>query len=145
LLKKNFSIYDFGLSDRPVVNVNFDRAVWGSAFRKVPSGPLAGVHVFGQGLPTRALLSRFLADSLLRPAQVATGRIVPLARLPSLLDFDVETEVEPFQTAAWHMHLDVGRAAIVTKCDVVGDVAELSVEGTVREHCRVQLSTQRAP
>src|SRR5262249_21816176 len=74
---------------------------------------------------------RLLAGCLLCFAQVAAGRVMPLAGLLGLLDFGVVPEVEPFQIAARSMHLKIGRVAIVSGCDVVGDVAQLSVEGTV--------------
>jgi hypothetical protein len=47
----------------------------------------------------------------LSPTQIATGRVGPLTGLLSLLDFDVVAEVEPFETTAWTMHLDIGRVA----------------------------------
>jgi hypothetical protein len=72
-----------------------------------------------------------LAANLLRPAQVATGRVMPLTGLLSLLDLVVVAEVEPLQTSARITHLEIGRVAIVSRCDVVGDVAELSVVGSV--------------
>ena len=65
---------------------------------------------------------------------------MPLTGLLSLLDFDVVPEVEPFQTAAQPMHLDVGRAAIVSRCDVVGDVRDLSAEGVVEGLSRPSLA-----
>src|SRR5262252_1120423 len=72
-----------------------------------------------------------LAANLLRPTQVATGRVVPLTGLLSLLDLVVVAEVEPLQTSARVTHLEIGRVAIVSRGDVVGDVAELSVVGSV--------------
>src|SRR5262245_32930367 len=75
--------------------------------------------------------SAFLVGNPLRPTQVATSRVVPLTGLLSLLDFDVVTEVEPFQSPARTMHVNIGRVAVVSSYDVVGDVAELGAEGTV--------------
>jgi hypothetical protein len=68
----------------------------------------------------------------LRLTQIATGLVVPLTGLLSLLDFDLVTEVEPFHTVTRTTHLKIGRVAIVSGCDVVGDdVAELGAKGTV--------------
>jgi len=75
--------------------------------------------------------SSCLAANLLRLTQVATGRVVPLTGLLSLLDLVIVAEVEPLQTFARITYLEIGRVAIVSRCDVVGDVAELSAVGSV--------------
>jgi hypothetical protein len=46
---------------------------------------------------------------------VATGRVVPLTGLLSLLYLVVVAEVEPLQTPARITHLEIGRMAIVSK------------------------------
>src|SRR5215472_7302700 len=81
--------------------------------------------------PTRAPFGPPLLDNFLRPAQVATGRVVPLAGLLRLLDFDVITEVEPFEITAPITHLDVGRVAISLRCDVIGGIRDLSAKRSV--------------
>src|SRR5262245_35128399 len=86
---------------------------------------------------------RRLAANLLRTTQVATGRIVPLTSLLSLLDLVVVAEVEPLQTSARITHLEIGRVAIVSRCDVVGDVAELSVVGSVEGTAQFGLPLER--
>jgi hypothetical protein len=43
---------------------------------------------------------------------------VPLTGLLSLLDLVVVAEVEPLQTSARITHLEIGRVAIVSRCDV---------------------------
>jgi hypothetical protein len=55
---------------------------------------------------------------------------------PSYLSERFPTEVrapkvEPFQTTTGTAHLEVGWVAIVSRCDVVGDVRDLSAEGVV--------------
>jgi hypothetical protein len=62
----------------------------------------------------------FLVGNPLRLTQIATGLVVPLTGLLSLLDFD--------HTATRFTHLQIGRVAIVSGCDVVGDVAELGAK-----------------
>ena len=84
-----------------------------------------------------------LAANLLRPTQVATGRVVPLTGLLSLLDLVVVAEVEPLQTFARITHLEIGRMAIVSRCDVVGDVAELSAVGSVEGTAQFGLPLER--
>jgi hypothetical protein len=69
--------------------------------------------------------------NLLRLAQVATGRVVPLTGPLSLLDFDVQSEVEPFQTTAWTVHIKVSRVAIGSLCDMIGDIRDLRAESGV--------------
>ena len=44
---------------------------------------------------------------------------MPLTGMLSLLDLVVVAEVEPLQTSARITHLEIGRAAIVSRCDVV--------------------------
>src|SRR5271166_520580 len=46
-----------------------------------------------------------LADNPLRLTQVATGPVVLLTSLLSLFEFDVGSQVQPFQTAARTAHL----------------------------------------
>src|SRR6516162_5978638 len=87
--------------------------------------------------------SSSLAANLLRTTQIATGRIVPLTGLLSLLDLVVVAEVEPLQTSARITHLEIGRVAIVSRCDVVGDVAELSVVGSVAGTAQFGLPLER--
>src|SRR6516165_3389576 len=84
-----------------------------------------------------------LVGNLLCLAQVATGRVVPFTGLLSLLDFDVESEVEPFQTAARTLHLKVGRVAIGFGYGVVSDAAKLGTEGTVESTVRFGLPHER--
>ena len=84
-----------------------------------------------------------LAANLRRPTQVATGRVVPLTGLLSLLDLVVVAEVEPLQTSARITHLEIGRVAIVSRCDEVGDVAELSVVGSVEGTAQFGLPLER--
>src|SRR6516164_2086365 len=86
-----------------------------------------------------------LAANLLRPTQVATCLIVPLTGLLSLLDLVVVAEVEPLQTSVRITHLEIGRAAIVSRCDVVGDVAELSAVGSVEGTAQFDLPLERCP
>jgi hypothetical protein len=43
---------------------------------------------------------------------------VPLTGPLSLLDLDIVSEVEPFQTTTRTTDLDVGWVAIVSRCDV---------------------------
>src|SRR5499427_8889575 len=84
-----------------------------------------------------------LAANRLRPTQVATGLVVPLTGLLSLLDLVVVAEVEPLQTSARITHLEIGRVAIVSRCDVVGDVAELSAVGSVEGTAQFGLPLER--
>ena len=56
---------------------------------------------------------------------------MPLTGPLSLLDFDVVSEVEPFQTTTRITRLDMGWVALVLSCDVVGNVRDLSAEGVV--------------
>ena len=84
-----------------------------------------------------------LLDNLLRPAQVATGRVVPLTGPLSLLEFDVVSEVEPSEITAPITHLNVGRVAVVSKCDVVGGIRDLSAEAGVEGV--IGLPHQRCP
>src|SRR6516225_11109905 len=81
-----------------------------------------------------------LAGNLLRPTQIATCPVVPLTGPLSLLDFGVVPEVEPFQTTTRTNHLEVGWVAIVSRCDVVGDVRDLSAEGVVEGLSRPSLA-----
>jgi hypothetical protein len=53
----------------------------------------------------RAAEWRLLADNPLRLTQVATGPVVPLTSLLSLFEFDVGSQVQPFQTEARTAHL----------------------------------------
>jgi hypothetical protein len=57
---------------------------------------------------------------------------------------EVPAEVEPLQTSARITHLETGSVAIVSRCDVVGDVAELSVVGSVKGHCPTRPSIRKA-
>jgi hypothetical protein len=84
-----------------------------------------------------------LAANRLRPTQVATGLVVPLTGLLSLRDLVVVAEVEPLQTSARITHLEIGRVAIVSRCDVVGDVAELSAVGSVEGTAQFGLPLER--
>src|SRR5215471_15925011 len=84
-----------------------------------------------------------LAANRLRPTQVATGLVVPLTGLLSLLDLVVVAEVEPLQTSARITHLKIGRVAIVSRCDVVSDVANLSVVGSVEGTAQFGLPLER--
>src|SRR6202035_1692924 len=79
----------------------------------------------------RAAEWRLLADNPLRLTQVATGPVVPLTSLLSLFEFDVGSQVQPFQTATRTAHLDVGWAAVASSYGVVSDAAELGAEGAV--------------
>src|ERR1700730_2230947 len=79
----------------------------------------------------RAAEWRLLADNPLRLTQVATGPVVPLTSLLSLFEFDVGSQVQPFQTAARTADLDVGWVAVASSYGVVSDAAELGAEGAV--------------
>ena len=69
------------------------------------------------------------AHNLLRFTQVATRRVVPFTGLLSLLNFDVVSEGEPFQTTARTAQLNVGQVAVGLGYGVVSDeVAELGAE-----------------
>src|SRR5262249_58564245 len=74
-------------------------------------------------------LRQRLAANLLRPSQVATGRIVPLTGLLGLLDLVVVAEVEPLQTSGRITHLDIGREAKFSRREVRGEDTELWVGG----------------
>jgi hypothetical protein len=52
-------------------------------------------------------------------------------------------EVEPLQASARITHLEIGRVAIVSRCDVVGDVAELSAVGSVEGTAQFGLPLER--
>jgi hypothetical protein len=68
-------------------------------------------------------------DNLLRFTQIATARVVLFTGFLSFLDFDVVSEVEPFQTAARTTHLNIGWVAVVSGYDAVSDeVTELGAE-----------------
>ena len=56
---------------------------------------------------------------------------MPLTSLLSLFEFDVGSQVQPFQTAARTAHLDVGWVAVASSYGVVSDAAELGAEGAV--------------
>src|SRR6516165_11361649 len=76
----------------------------------------------------------------LRLAQVATGRAMLLAGALSLIHRDIESEVEPFQTAALTAHLNVGWVAIDFRYDVISDeVAELGSERTIARNAQFGL------
>ena len=76
------------------------------------------------------------ADNLLRFAQVATGHVVLFTGRPSLLDFEVVSEVELFQTTVPTAHLNVGRVAVGSGYGVVGDeFVDLGAESTVGRNC----------
>src|SRR5260370_2789044 len=79
----------------------------------------------------RAAEWRLLADNPLRRTQVATGPVVSFTSLLSLFEFDVGSQVQPFQTAARTAHLDVGWVAVASSYGVVSDAAELGAEGAV--------------
>src|ERR1700721_4264441 len=79
----------------------------------------------------RAAEWRLLADNPPRLTKVATGPVVPLTSLLSLFEFDVGSQVQPFQTAARTAHLDVGWVAVASSYGVVSDAAELGDEGAV--------------
>jgi hypothetical protein len=49
---------------------------------------------------------------------------VPFTGLLTLLDFDIESEIEPFETVARTVQLKVGR--------VIGDVRDLGAESGVK-------------
>jgi len=83
--------------------------------------------------------SRLSAGNALRLTQVATGRVVPFTGL----HLDVESEVEPFQTAARTTYLEIGRVAIGSGYDVVDDAAELGAEGAVEGTARFGLPHER--
>src|SRR5262245_5629829 len=68
---------------------------------------------------------------------------MPLTGLLSLLDLVVVAEVEPLQTSTRITHLEIGRVAIVSRCDVVGDVAELSVVSSVIGTAQLGLPFER--
>ena len=69
---------------------------------------------------------------------------MPLTGMLSLLDLVVVAEVEPLQTSARITHLDeIGRVAIVSRCDVVGDVAKLSAVGSVEGTAQFGLPLER--
>jgi len=72
-----------------------------------------------------------LAGDLLRPTQIATGPVVPLAGVLGLFHFGVVPEVKSFQPTTRITRLDAGWVAIVLSCDVVGNVRDLSAEGVV--------------
>jgi hypothetical protein len=78
-----------------------------------------------------AIEALLAARTLLRPAKIATGRVVPLAGVLGLFHFGVVPEVEPFQLPTRITRLDMGWVAIVLSCDVVGNVRDLSAEGVV--------------
>jgi hypothetical protein len=72
-----------------------------------------------------------LVGNLLRLAQVAAGVVVPFTGLLSLLDFDVQSQVEPFQAAARTMHFKRGKITIHSKTDVIDQVRDLRAESSV--------------
>src|ERR1700732_1360647 len=86
---------------------------------------------------------RLLADNPLRLTQVATGPVVPLTSLLSLFEFDVGSQVQPFQTAARTAHLDVGWVAVASSYGVVSDAAELGAEGAVGGTAQFRLPHER--
>src|SRR5262249_2713536 len=102
---------------------------------------ISGMH--GAGRASGAPKVERLAANLLRLTQVATGRVVPLTGLLSLFDLVVVAEVEPLQTSARITHLEIGRVAIVSRYDVVGDVAELSAVGSVEGTAQFGLPLER--
>jgi hypothetical protein len=109
--------------------------------KKAPAKPGASSQ---SGLTT--VLPRFKSGRALngfRPTQVATGRIVPLTGLLSLLDLVVVAEIEPLQTSILTTDLKIGRMAVVSRYDVVGDFADLGVEGTVEGAAQVGLPLER--
>src|SRR6185369_4330140 len=75
----------------------------------------------------------FSWQGLLRLSQVATGSVVPFTGLLTLLDSDVESEIEPFETAARTVQLKVGRVAIGARCDVIDDVRDLAAKSGVEK------------
>src|SRR5260370_4577978 len=72
----------------------------------------------------RAAEGRLLADNPLRLTQVATGPVVPLTSLLSLFEFDVGSQVQPFQTAPRTAHLEVGCVAVASSDAVVSAAAQ---------------------
>jgi hypothetical protein len=68
---------------------------------------------------------------------------VPLTGLLGLLDLVVVAEVEPLQTSAQITHLEIGRVAIVSRCDVIGDFADLSMVGSVEGTAQFGLPLER--
>src|SRR3984893_2543762 len=90
-----------------------------------------GLNGTGRLYAKRAAEWRLLADNPLRLTQVATGPAVPPTSLLSLFEFDVGSQVQPFQTAARTAHLDVGWVAVASSYGVVSDGAELGAEGAV--------------
>ena len=68
---------------------------------------------------------------------------MPFTGLPSLLNFEVQSEVEPFLTTAPTMHLKRGSVAIGSMCDVVGDVRDLHAESDVKNIMGLPLAVDR--
>jgi exosortase/archaeosortase len=63
---------------------------------------------------------------------------VPLTGLLSLLDFDVQSQVEPFQATAWTVHIKVGRVAIGSMCNMISHIRDLRAETRRREQASTQ-------
>jgi hypothetical protein len=103
---------------------------------RTADGKLIMPVIFAMGLDANAngveaIETLLAARDLLRPAQIATGRAVPLAGVLGLFHFSVVAGVKPFQPTTRITRLDVGWLAIVLSCDVVGNVRDLSAEGLV--------------
>ena len=76
---------------------------------------------------------------------------MPLTSLLSLFEFDVRSQVQPFQTAARTAHLDVGWVAVASSYGVISDAAELALKALSGAppnsafHTKGVLGTRHAP